>query len=239
MLRSRSSPLLSWPMVSASEGHEPNPGAPPAALQPAAPRRAGWKRHAALFVVVAALVGIDLWSKGAVFGWLDSAEGAAEVGRSENGQPRYRILGLEWLGFMLNLNYGAAFGQGASAQGVLVAGRCLAALFLSVLIVRTPAGQRLYLTALVLILAGALGNLYDNLFFEPHPGLSGYAGGRRFGPVRDFIDVYFTGWDWHFPTFNVADSCITVGAVLLLLSGFFGGDGPAETEKAGESVQPR
>ena len=42
---------------------------------------------------------------------------------------------------------------------------------------------------------------------------------RPFKPVRDFIDVYFTGWDWHFPTFNVADSCISVGAVLLLLSG--------------------
>ena len=224
-------------MVSASEGHEPTSGALPAALQSAALRRAGWRRHASLFVVVAALVGLDLWSKGAVFGWLDSAEGAAEVGRSENGQPRYQILGLEWLGFMLNLNYGAAFGQGASAQGVLVAGRCLAALFLSVLIVRTPAGQRLYLGALVLILAGALGNLYDNLFFEPHPGLSGYAGGRRFGPVRDFIDVYFTGWEWHFPTFNVADSCITVGAVLLLLSGFLGGGAPLETDEGGEDGQ--
>ena len=223
-------------MVSASEGHEPTPGAPLAVLPPSDPLRPGWARHVSLFAIVAALVALDLWSKGAVFAWLDSAEGAAEVGRSENGQPRYRVLGFEWLGFMLNLNYGAAFGQGSSAQGILVAGRCLAALFLTVLIVRTPAGQRAYLSSLVLILAGALGNLYDNLFFEPHPGLSGYADGRRFGPVRDFIDVYFTGWDWHFPTFNVADSCITVGAVLLLLSGFFSGSGeetPKESVEAG------
>ena len=47
-----------------------------------------------------------------------------------------------------------------------------------------------------------------------------------YGAVRDFIDVYTPQWrdtlPWgaHFPTFNVADSCITVGAVLLLLSGF-------------------
>jgi signal peptidase II len=41
--------------------------------------------------------------------------------------------------------------------------------------------------------------------------------------VRDFIDVYFAFRDWHFPTFNVADSCITVGAVFLFLSSFFGG----------------
>jgi signal peptidase II len=40
-----------------------------------------------------------------------------------------------------------------------------------------------------------------------------------FGPVRDFIDVYFPVIDWHFPTFNFADSCITVGAIVLLLSG--------------------
>lgn len=224
-------------MVSASEGHEPTSEAPPAALTASAPRRPGWKRHAFLFAVVVSLVAFDLWTKGAVFGWLDSAEGAAEVGRSESGQPRYRILGREWLGFMLNLNYGAAFGQGSNSQGILVGGRCLAALFLSVLIVRTPAGQRVYLASMVLILAGALGNLYDNLFYEAHPGLSGYVEGRRFGPVRDFIDVYFTGWDWHFPTFNVADSCITVGAALLLLSGFFGGSGQEAPKETGEKTE--
>ena len=65
---------------------------------------------------------------------------------------------------------------------------------------------------MVLVLAGALGNLHDNLFLERHSG-------ETFGWVRDFIDVYFSRWAWHFPTFNVADSCITVGAVLLLLSG--------------------
>ena len=37
--------------------------------------------------------------------------------------------------------------------------------------------------------------------------------------MRDFIHVYFERWDYHFPTFNVADSCITVGAVLLILGG--------------------
>jgi signal peptidase II len=55
-----------------------------------------------------------------------------------------------------------------------------------------------------------MGNLYDNLFMP--------SGELPFGQVRDFIDVYFRVWDWHFPTFNVADSCISVGAVLLFLS---------------------
>ncbi|MCH2107289.1 MAG: signal peptidase II [Planctomycetes bacterium] len=54
--------------------------------------------------------------------------------------------------------------------------------------------------------------------------LSGAEG--TYGAVRDFIDVYTPQWrdtlPWgsHFPTFNVADSCISVGAVLLLITGF-------------------
>jgi signal peptidase II len=67
----------------------------------------------------------------------------------------------------------------------------------------------------VLILAGALGNLYDNLFLAA-PGAA-----HPFGLVRDFIDVYFRAFDWHFDTFNVADACICVGAAILLLQGLF------------------
>ena len=57
-----------------------------------------------------------------------------------------------------------------------------------------------------------------------------------YGSVRDFIDVYTPQWrdtlPWgsHFPTFNVADSCISVGAVLLLLTGF----GDQEKDEAEE-----
>jgi signal peptidase II len=47
--------------------------------------------------------------------------------------------------------------------------------------------------------------------------------------VIDFIDVYFTRWDYHFPAFNVADSAITVGAVLLIIDALFlSGRKPAE-----------
>ncbi len=48
-----------------------------------------------------------------------------------------------------------------------------------------------------------------------------------FGPVRDFIDVYFSYWDWHFPTFNVADSAISVGALVLIF-------GPHDSESGGQ-----
>jgi len=213
--------------------HAPS-GQPSPAPAPPAPARAPASRHLALLAVVAVLVALDLWTKSAVFSWFQDPEAQAALPRSERGHPRYPIVG-EWLGFMLNLNYGAAFGKGGSMPWLLVGGRCVAAVFLTFLIYRTPVGQRVYLSALVLILSGALGNLYDNFTFLPAPDLPGVQEGRPFGPVRDFIDVYFYGWDWHFPTFNVADSCITVGAVLLLLSGLVGSKGTAES---GSSPDP-
>jgi signal peptidase II len=61
--------------------------------------------------------------------------------------------------------------------------------------------ERLWYTlALTLVLGGAIGNLCDRL---------------TLGYVIDFIDVYYDRWHW--PAFNVADSAISIGAVLLLL----------------------
>jgi signal peptidase II len=65
---------------------------------------------------------------------------------------------------------------------------------------RQHAGQRLFGWALSLILGGAIGNVIDRL-------VHGY--------VVDFIQVHHSGW--YFPSFNIADSAITVGAVLLIL----------------------
>ncbi len=89
-------------------------------------------------------------------------------------------------------------------------------LFVTWLLSRASPGKPWVTAAFVLILAGALGNLYDNLFLA-EPG-----SGHPFGLVRDFIDVYFRAFDWHFETFNVADSCICVGAAILVLGGLFG-----------------
>jgi lipoprotein signal peptidase len=175
-------------------------------------RQQQWRRLAICLLVVAVLVALDLWSKQAVWSWLDPIE--YDLERDAHGHHRYHVLGGS-LTFMLNLNYGAAWGQGENFPYLLVGGRIAAACLLLWLIWRTLPGQRMYLCALTMILAGALGNLYDNLFKPIEPAL-----GRVFGPVRDFIDVYFGIWDWHFPTFNVADSCISVGAALLLISGF-------------------
>jgi len=56
-----------------------------------------------------------------------------------------------------------------------------------------------------LILGGAVGNLIDRVVY---------------GAVVDFLDFHAAGWHW--PAFNVADSAISVGAVLLVWDGFFG-----------------
>lgn len=107
---------------------------------------------------------------------------------------------------VLVYNKGAAFSFLSEAAGwqkpLLVAFALAAAVIVSVLIVRRP-GERLLCTGLALILGGALGNVLDRL---------------RFGQVVDFLDFHARGYHW--PAFNVADSAITVGAVLLILEGF-------------------
>lgn len=69
---------------------------------------------------------------------------------------------------------------------------------------------------LSLVMGGAIGNVIDRI---------------RFGHVVDFVDVFYN--DWHFPAFNVADSAISVGAVLLILFGLFGGK-PGESRVGNE-----
>jgi signal peptidase II len=61
--------------------------------------------------------------------------------------------------------------------------------------------QQLWLAcALALVLGGALGNVVDRIMY---------------GYVVDFIDIYYQQWHW--PAFNIADSAISVGAVMLLI----------------------
>ncbi|KHD07293.1 peptidase A8 [Candidatus Thiomargarita nelsonii] len=64
--------------------------------------------------------------------------------------------------------------------------------------------QRWLACALALILGGALGNVIDRVIY---------------GYVVDFIDVYYNH-EWHWPAFNIADSAISVGAVMLLIDAF-------------------
>lgn len=103
---------------------------------------------------------------------------------------------------VLVFNSGAAFSFLANAGGWQKWFFVVLALGVSawlVAMIRQHAAERLLPAACALVLGGALGNVIDRL---------------RFGAVVDFLDFHFAGWHW--PAFNVADSAITLGVVLLL-----------------------
>jgi len=102
-------------------------------------------------------------------------------------------------------NRGAAFGILSDAdlphQPVLFTVVSLAALgAIAFYSFRLPAGSRLPQVALALIMGGAVGNLLNRAMF---------------GYVIDFVDAYWGAHHW--PAFNVADSCISIGVALLVL----------------------
>ena len=109
---------------------------------------------------------------------------------------------------LLNLtlvhNSGAAVGFLADASGwqtqvfILIAALISALILIWMLMLKTE--SRLIPIALSLILGGALGNLYDRIVS---------------GVVTDFIDVHYKAIYW--PVFNLADSAVTVGVILLML----------------------
>ncbi len=113
---------------------------------------------------------------------------------------------------LLNLthvkNTGVAFGLFAT-HGSFIGTAILTALGLGALLFvgyyfwLTPRSDRLLLVALALILGGAVGNLCDRVLR---------------GAVTDFVDFYFGTYHWH--TFNVADSAITIGIALMILGAF-------------------
>lgn len=102
-------------------------------------------------------------------------------------------------------NKGAIFGTFSQANNKLVFALLTAASLAALALVvyyffKTPAADKLMKIALTLIMAGALGNQFDRLIR---------------GHVIDFLDFYVGKAHW--PFFNAADSCITIGACLMLV----------------------
>jgi len=103
-------------------------------------------------------------------------------------------------------NPGAAFGMFAQAHDLwrmtlLVGVSLVAVTLLTVFFLRSPHAERVSRLAAVLVMGGALGNLIDRL---------------RFGEVIDFLDVFVGRLHW--PAFNLADSAITIGIGLFVVS---------------------
>jgi signal peptidase II len=104
-------------------------------------------------------------------------------------------------------NTGAAFSflneAGGWQQWLFILLAVTVSFFIVYWLTELPAERQWFACALSLVLGGALGNLWDRL---------------ALGYVIDFIDIYYG--DWHWPAFNVADTAITVGALMLLLDAF-------------------
>jgi signal peptidase II len=104
---------------------------------------------------------------------------------------------------VLAYNPGAAFSFLSNQGGwqrYFFAGIAIAAVCFIIYLLRKHAGQRMFCWALALIMGGALGNLIDRL---------------AYGHVIDFLDFHLSGIG-HFPAFNIADTGITIGAILFV-----------------------
>lgn len=100
-------------------------------------------------------------------------------------------------------NSGAAFSFLAGASGWqrwFFIGLGVVAATLIIVMLKRHSAQKLFAWALALILGGAIGNVVDRVLH---------------GHVIDFIQLHAGGW--YFPSFNIADSAITVGAVCLIV----------------------
>ncbi|MCC5792851.1 MAG: lipoprotein signal peptidase [Legionellaceae bacterium] len=108
------------------------------------------------------------------------------------------------LNWTLAYNTGAAFsflnGAGGWQHWFFLGFSSVMSVILAVWLLRLPRQDKLMACSLSLILGGAVGNLIDRL---------------HYGYVIDFIDMYYKHYHW--PIFNIADSAICIGAVLLLI----------------------
>jgi len=134
-------------------------------------------------------IALDLWSKKAVFDWLEH-RGSVSI-----------IDG--FLRLVMTLNDGAAFGLFSGKPYLLGAVSVVALIAIFGIFLYSGTERKLVHIALGLFAAGVCGNLYDRIFNN--------------GVVRDFIDiVYWPGRHW--PAFNIADSLLCVGVGLMIFS---------------------
>ena len=137
-----------------------------------------------------AVIAADQLGKAAVLATIREGDGWAVTG---------------FFSLVLTFNTGAAFSFLASASGwqrwFFAAIAIVAAVVIAMLLRR--GGSAMFSSGLALILGGALGNLYDRL---------------ALGKVVDFLLFHYAGWAY--PAFNLADSAITIGAVLLIADSF-------------------
>lgn len=150
-------------------------------------------RFGAWLLLAAAILVLDQWTK-------HLATASLELYRS--------VPVTNWFNLTLAHNTGAAFSFLASGGGwqrwLFICAASAISLFLLIWLWRLPLVARALPVALMLLLGGAVGNLIDRI---------------SLGYVVDFIDLHYAGRHW--PAFNIADSAIVVGVILMLLESLF------------------
>jgi len=146
---------------------------------------------------------------------IDQVTKAWAVKNLRFGEDRSIIRG--FLNLAYAENRGVAFSmldnQGDAGRWGLSAVAFVAAALVLFYFWRTPRSDDRILGSLALLLAGIIGNVTDRM---------------RLGYVIDFIDVQFG--NWHYPTFNVADAAICLGAGLMIIDLFMTKKKPGEAE---------
>jgi len=149
---------------------------------------------------------VDLVTKWYVFDWL---------GMPGEHLPHWIVH--EIFGFQTSLNEGALFGIGQGKTWAFVVLSIVAAMLIFCWLFYAGAARDWLLTvAMACVTAGVFGNLYDRLGLHRlewigHPL---HQNGDRVYAVRDWIQVMFC--EWPYPTFNIADSLLVCGAILLV-----------------------
>ncbi len=154
--------------------------------------RFSWKALIAWLVFAIALAVLDQWTKG----WIQQHITAGD-----------HMHITSFFNLVLAYNSGAAFSFLADAGGwqkTLFCGIAAAVCLIGCLVIGFRSSRFWLCLAIALIMGGAIGNCYDRV---------------TLGLVVDFLDFHFLSYHW--PAFNVADTCICVGAGLFLLVEFF------------------
>ncbi len=149
-------------------------------------------RRLAMFLVAVAVFALDRWSKW----WVETRLTAWDT----------KVVVPGFFNIVSSRNTGVAFGWFAESPmehrtALLIAFSVVAVVLLAVLLWRMDKADGRTAIGLALIFGGAVGNVFDRI---------------RFGMVTDFLDFYAGSYHWY--TFNVADTAISVGAGLMLLS---------------------
>ncbi len=197
------------------------PKAPNSAHAAPLPHSSMAARWAGYFMLVVCGTGIDLWTKQWVFTW-----------RGLPGElPEWWIIE-PYFGIETAVNPGALFGMGAGWGKVFAGLSVVAAIGILVWLGKFQAVQSKWLVvALGCVTAGIFGNLYDRLgLWNPPAARPDWQSG-----VRDWILFRYQQYTW--PNFNIADSLLVCGAIMLAIHSFFPPK-TAETEPA-DGVDPQ